>query len=174
MPDQVTHEVIVACVDGSPEGYMAVAEAAELARVFHARLIALSVAKRLPKGPTTLAEVDEAKRNRDEYLERIYARTEVIATHHDTTVTHEVRFGRAADVIVSFARDVDADLVVLGQRRRSRILGAVGSSTAHKVSDHSTASVLIVKGASVDAAHQRLLKLLDLSDEEPDPRIGLS
>ncbi|MEA2614292.1 MAG: hypothetical protein QOE72_75, partial [Chloroflexota bacterium] len=37
------HEVILTCVDGSPGGYAAVAEAAELARRFNARLIALSV-----------------------------------------------------------------------------------------------------------------------------------
>jgi K+-sensing histidine kinase KdpD len=43
------HEVIVACVDGSPGGYAAVAEAAELAFRFNARLISLSVEEGAPE-----------------------------------------------------------------------------------------------------------------------------
>jgi nucleotide-binding universal stress UspA family protein len=169
MPNhRVAHEVIVACVDGSPEGYAAMAEAAALARVFNSRLIALSVADRLPKAPTTLAEVDEAKLERDMYLERVGSESEAIAMQHHTTVTHEVRLGRAADAIVNFAQDVDADLVVVGHRRRSRMLGVMANSTAHKIINRSTASVLVVKGGAVDT-HQRLMKMLDLSDEEPDP-----
>jgi len=61
------HEVIVACVDGSPGGYAAIAEAAELAVRFNARLISLSVEEGLPKQASTTGEVDEFKRERDGY-----------------------------------------------------------------------------------------------------------
>jgi nucleotide-binding universal stress UspA family protein len=42
------HEVIVVGVDGSAGGYAAVAEAAEIAERFGAKLIALSVEEGLP------------------------------------------------------------------------------------------------------------------------------
>jgi hypothetical protein len=87
---------------------------------------------------------------------------------HHTTVSHEVRLGRAADAVVDFAQDIGADLVVVGYRRRLRILGAMASSTAHTAVNRSTVSVLVVKGGAVET-HQRLMKMLDLSDNEPEP-----
>ena len=75
------HEVIVACVDGSPGGYAAVAEAAELAFRFNARLIALSVEEGLPKQAATMAEVDEVKRERDRYFAGVQAQAEIGRAH---------------------------------------------------------------------------------------------
>ncbi len=66
--DQPMHEVIVVGVDGSPGGYAAVVEAAELARRFRARLIALSVEEGLPRYAATMGEFDEFKDERDRYF----------------------------------------------------------------------------------------------------------
>lgn len=141
------HEVIVACVDGSPGGYAAVAEAAELAHRFDARLIALSVEERLPKYAATMGEVDEFKRDKDAYFEGVAAQAEVVARQHQAALSHEVRVGHAADVIVRFVDEVGADLVVLGYKGHSRIKGFVIGTTAQKVNAYSRASVLIVKGS---------------------------
>jgi len=65
------HEVILTCVDVSPGGYAAVAEAAELARRFNARLIALSVEEGLPRYASIMGEVDEFKREKDAYFETV-------------------------------------------------------------------------------------------------------
>jgi len=139
------HEVIVACVDGSPGGYAAVAEAAELARRFEARLIALSVEEGLPKYAATMGEVDEFKREKDSYYDGVGTQATAIAEEHGVTLTHEVRIGHAAATIVRFIDEVGADLVVLGHKGHSRITAFVVGSTAQRVSAHSTASVLMVR-----------------------------
>lgn len=156
------HEVIVVCVDGSPGGYAAVAEAAELAFRFNARLIAISVEERIPKQATTMGEVDEVKRERDRYFEGVQAEAAAIALEHHATLTTEVRIGHAADAIVGFVTEVGADLVVLGYQRHFRVLSLVTGATARKVSAASNASVLIVKGARTDVRRQRLFELYGL------------
>ena len=140
------HESIVACVDGSPEGYAAVAEAAELAFRFNARLISLSVEEGLPKHASTMAEVDEVRRERDRYFAGVQTCAEAIAREHDVTLTSEVRPGRPADAIVRFVAEVGADLVVLGYKRHLRFLSLFIGTTATRVSAAANASVLVVKG----------------------------
>ena len=143
-------------------GYAAVAEAAELAVRFSARLISLSVEEGLPKQAATMAEVDEFKRERDRYFEGVQAEAAVIAREHHAMLTSEVRMGHAADAIVDFVAEVGADLVVVGYTRHLRVLSLVSGATARKVSAAANASVLIVKGTSPDVGHQRLLDLYGL------------
>ena len=141
-------EVIVACVDGSPGGYAALAEAAELANKFQARLLALSVEEHLPRYAATVGEVDEFKREKDVYFERVGQRTAEIAREHGVEVDHQVRLGHAADVIVRFVDEVKADLVVLGYKGHSRIANFLIGTTAQKVNAYANASVLMVKQTS--------------------------
>jgi nucleotide-binding universal stress UspA family protein len=143
--DQPVHEVIVVGVDGSPGGYAAVAEAAELARRFRARLIALSVEEGLPRYAATMGEVDEFKHEKDRYFAEVGERAARVAGQHGSSMEHEVRIGHAADVLVRFVEEVGADLVVLGYKGHSRIAQFVIGTTAQKVNAYSAASVLIVK-----------------------------
>ena len=165
------HEVIVACVDGSPGGYAAVAEAAELARRFNARLVALSVEEGLPRYAATMGEVDEFKRERDTYFETVGREAARIAGEHGVTLVHDTRIGHAADAIVRFVKDVGADQVVLGYKGHSRITSFVIGTTAQKVNAYSRASVLIVKNTpppriSDLAGHQDI----GAEDHDPAPR----
>jgi nucleotide-binding universal stress UspA family protein len=142
------HKVIVACIDGSSGGFAAVAEAADMARQFDARLIALSVEEGLPKYAATMGEVDEFKRDKDTYYDRVGAEATEMAAQRGVTMTHEVRLGHVAATIVRFIDEVGADLVVLGHKGHSRIAAFVIGSTAQRVSAHSTASVLMVRAGS--------------------------
>jgi nucleotide-binding universal stress UspA family protein len=151
------HEVVVACADGSPGGYAAVAEAAEVVRRFNARLVALSVEEGLPRYAATMGEVDEFKRERDTYFETVGREAARIAGKHGARLTHEIRVGHAADAIVRFVREVGADLVVLGYKGHSRIASFVIGTTAQKVNAYSRASVLIAK----DTPSPRLTDLQD-------------
>jgi nucleotide-binding universal stress UspA family protein len=139
------HDVIVACVDGSPCSYAAVTEAAELARRFDAQLIALSVEEGLPKYAAIMGEVDEFKRDKDSYFETVGAQVAAIAGKAGVTMTHEIRVGHAAGTIVHFVDEVGADLVVLGHKGHSRIAAFVIGTTAQRVTAHANASVLLVK-----------------------------
>ena len=150
------HEVIVACVDGSAGGYAALAEAAELARRFDARLIALSVEEGLPRYAGTIGEVDEFKREKDSYYKDVGVQAAAIVEKHGAAVRHEVRMGHAAATIVKFADEVGADLLVLGHKGHSRIASFVIGSTAQKVSAHSSASVLMVKADPKSSVAERV------------------
>jgi nucleotide-binding universal stress UspA family protein len=66
----------------------------------------------------------------------------------DETAHGEVRntvFGYAAREIVDDAREVDADVIVMGSRGRSDITGLLLGSTAHKVIHLSDRPVLVVR-----------------------------
>jgi nucleotide-binding universal stress UspA family protein len=126
------HESIVARFDGSPEGYEAVAGAAEHAFRFNARLISLSVEEGLPKHASTMAEVDEVKRERDRYFAGVQPYAEAIACEHHAALTSEVRPGRLADATARFVAEVDADLVVLGYKRHLRFLSLFIGTTARE------------------------------------------
>jgi len=139
------HEVIVVGIDGSPGGYAAVAEAAELARRFQARLIGLSVEEGLPRYAATMGEVDEFKEQKDRYFAEVGRRAARVAGQHGSTLELEIRIGHAADVLVRFVDEVSADLVVLGYKGHSRVAQFVIGTTAQKVNAYSPASVLIVK-----------------------------
>jgi nucleotide-binding universal stress UspA family protein len=139
------HEVIVVGVDGSPGGYAAVAEAAELARRFQAQLIGLSVEEGLPRYAATMGEVDEFRQEKDRYFAEVGQQAARMAGRHGCAMQHEIRVGHAADVLVRFVDEVGADLVVLGYKGHSRIAQFVIGTTAQKVNAYSTASVLIVK-----------------------------
>ncbi|MHB8509848.1 MAG: universal stress protein [Candidatus Dormibacteria bacterium] len=139
------HEVIVVAVDGSKGGYAAVVEAAEIAKRFGAGLIAISVEEGLPRYAGTLDEVDDFVERKDKYFADVGREAERLAGEHGVTITHEVRLGHSADVIVKFVEEVNADLVVLGYKGHSRIAQSVIGTTAQKVNAYSKASVLIVK-----------------------------
>jgi nucleotide-binding universal stress UspA family protein len=139
------HEVIVVGVDGSPGGYAAVAEAAELARRFRARLIGLSVEEGLPRYAATMGEVDEFMDEKNRYFADVGARAVRTAGRHGVEMEHEIRVGHAADALVRFVEEVGADLIVLGYKGHSRIAQFVIGTTAQKVNAYSQASVLIVK-----------------------------
>ena len=139
------HEVIVVGVDGSSGGYAAVAEAAELARRFRARLIGLSVEEGLPRYAATMGEVDDFKQEKDRYFAEVSARAARVAGRLGVELEHEIRIGHAADALVQFVDEVGADLIVLGYKGHSRIAQFVIGTTAQKVNAYSTASVLIVK-----------------------------
>jgi len=151
------HEVILVGVDGSPGGYAAVAEAAELARRFSARLIAISVEEGLPRYAATMGEVDEFKREKDRYFDEVGDQAKQIAGEHGAQLEHEIRLGHAADVIVRFAEEAGADLLVMGYKGHSRVAQFMIGTTAQKVNAYSPASVLIVKAPKEhDALWQRV------------------
>ena len=103
---EAVHEVIVVGVDGSGGGYAATAEAAELARRFDARLVALSVEEGLPRYAALMSEVDEFKHQKDRYFEEVGEEARRIASEHGVDLEHEVRIGHAADAIVRFVEEV--------------------------------------------------------------------
>jgi nucleotide-binding universal stress UspA family protein len=85
--------------------------------------------------------------------EEICARVRTEAQRADVSAeVHNVE-GDPADVLISIAETVDADLVVVGNRGMSGIKRFVLGSVPNKVAHHCPCSLLIV---NTDAEHARL------------------
>jgi nucleotide-binding universal stress UspA family protein len=137
-------EKILAAIDGSDASNRAFAKAVELASLTGARLIALAVEGPLPAYAATIGEVDEVRREKDAFFERLLTQARDDAAGAGVALEVDLRPGHAAELIVRVAQEHGADLIVLGHKGhflRDHLLG----STADRVADHAGCPVMIVK-----------------------------
>ena len=137
-------ERILVAIDGSESSDHAFATALELATLTGSRLIALAVEGPLPAYAATIGEVEEVKREKDAFFTRLADRAREQADQAGVELEIELRAGHAAELIVHVARELRADLIVLGHRGhflRDHLLG----STADRVSEHADCPVMIVR-----------------------------
>lgn len=135
---------ILVAIDGSDASNRAFSCAIELASVMQAELVALAVEGPLPAYAATIGEVEEVKREKDAFFGRLVVQAREEAEQASVQLLVEVRAGHASDVIVRFAAECDAELIVLGYRGhflRDHLLG----STADRVSEHAPCPVMIVR-----------------------------
>jgi nucleotide-binding universal stress UspA family protein len=137
-------ERILVAVDGSEPSDRAFRKALELVALTKAHLLALAVEGPLPAYAATLGEIDEVKREKDRFFEGLAAGVRAEAEKAGVPIEVELRPGHAAELIVRYAREVGADLIVLGHKGhflRDHLLG----STADRVSEHAECPVMIVR-----------------------------
>jgi nucleotide-binding universal stress UspA family protein len=137
-------ERILVAIDGSDASDRAFAKALELAEVTDAQLTALAIEGPLPAYAATVGEVDEVKREKDLFFNRLAVRAREQAAEAGIELAVELRAGHAAEVISDFAAAGGFDLVVLGHRGhflRDHLLG----STADRVAEHAPCPVMIVR-----------------------------
>jgi nucleotide-binding universal stress UspA family protein len=137
-------ERILVAIDGSEAGGRALAKAVEFAHVLGAALTALAIEGPLPAYAATIGEVEEVKREKDEFFRRLAADAKRQASEAGVAMEVEVRAGHAAELISLFAAERGFDLVVLGHRGhflRDHLLG----STADRVAEHAPCPVMIVR-----------------------------
>jgi nucleotide-binding universal stress UspA family protein len=140
----VPFEKILAAIDGSEASNRAFGKALELASIAGARLTALAVEGPLPAYAATIGEVDEVRREKDAFFERLLVRTRRQAEAAGMELDVELRPGHAAELIVRVAQEKQVDLIVLGHKGhflRDHLLG----STADRVAEHANCPVMIVK-----------------------------
>jgi nucleotide-binding universal stress UspA family protein len=137
-------ERIVVAIDGSETSFHAFAKALELAGLTSAALLALVVEGPLPAYAATIGEIDEVKREKDSFFEALAARIRGQAEEAGVPIEVELRPGHAAELIVRYATEVGADLIVLGHKGhflRDHVLG----STADRVAESAECPVMIVR-----------------------------
>jgi nucleotide-binding universal stress UspA family protein len=139
---------ILVAVDGSTHGARAVEEAVDLARSVDAPLTLISVGTHPLVWPSPYQTVLP-----DAELEAA-ARTVVDAAAaevpDDLEVARLVRVGRAADEIVTTAREGHHDLIVMGARGRGAATSLLLGSVSHAVLNQSPAAVLVVHAEKVE------------------------
>ena len=134
---------ILVAIDGSEGGQRALSKAIELAQVTGASLSAFAVEGPLPAYAATIGEVDDVKREKDSFFGAVAASAQEQAEAAGVELHVEVRAGHAAELITRYARDIDADLVVVGHKGHflnDYLLG----STADRVAHHAHCPVMIV------------------------------
>ena len=146
-------EVIVVGTDGSDSAAVAVRHATALAKQTGGTLHVVSVYRPVSLGSVAIAAsagistVDVEDVNRGVAAEGAqvadHAATE--AKDQGVKVEKHVVPGEPADALVSIAKDVGADLIVVGNRGMSGARRFVLGSVPNKVSHHAPCSVMIVR-----------------------------
>jgi nucleotide-binding universal stress UspA family protein len=137
-------ERILVAIDGSDCSDRAFGKALELAVLTSGKLTALAIEGPLPAYAATLGEVDEVKREKDQFFNALGARVRERAEQLGVELDVDVRPGHPAELISRVAADGGYDLVVLGHRGhflRDHLLG----STADRVAEHAPCPVMIVR-----------------------------
>jgi nucleotide-binding universal stress UspA family protein len=144
----VSSEPIVVGTDGSPTAERAVTKAGELAAALGATVhlvmsysamntSGLAVAAGVPVDP---AEVNESARS---HADTVVGRTADRLEQMGVKVSQHVFPGDASDALLAVAGDVDAQMIVVGNKGMTgarRVLGSI----PNRVSHHADCSVLIV------------------------------
>jgi nucleotide-binding universal stress UspA family protein len=145
------YQRIVLAYDGTVEGRRALREGALLAKASGARAFLLSVAPQsaglmLGDGalPGAIAQENEAYRQvLAEGLERLQA----LGLSPESALVS----GEPIEAIAAYARQVEADLVVVGYRRRSALARWWTGSTSGQLSERLGCSLLVSRNEITDA-----------------------
>lgn len=131
--------------DGSKGSRAALAAALRLAAQSHGAVTALTVQHHLPRYGATIGEVDEEREVEAAEGRRLANEIQAAANEHTIDVRTTVATGHPAHEIVHAAKNIDADLVVLGHSGHSSLWGTYLGSTTERASRHAPCSVLIVR-----------------------------
>ena len=135
---------MLVAVDGSDLSFKALEHAAELAQMSGGELLLLTVAD----------ETTHTQHKRlglfEEYTEKdgkVQLYNDILNTMGEYAVKYKVRNenGKAADVIIDVAKEVECDTIVMGSRGLSGITELFCGSVSHEVIHRSEVPVIIVK-----------------------------
>jgi len=137
---------ILLCYDGTAEGRRALREGAEIATATRAEVCLLAICRSLvagatPEGVTTMlveCEDGTARTLLEDGVARLRARG--LEAHG------ELALGNPLERIPAAARKLDADLVVLGHRRRGRLARWWTDSPEQSLLDLLSCSILVSTG----------------------------
>ena len=142
------YQSIVVGTDGSPTAERAVGQAAKLARACGAQVHVVSAYR--PAGATHVrgredaAEVRAIQPGRDDQVNSILAHAAAVFRSEGVEAECHARRGDPADVLLTAAEDLGADLIVVGNRGMSGTKRFLLGSVPDKVSHHASCSVMIL------------------------------
>jgi nucleotide-binding universal stress UspA family protein len=151
------YKKIVLAFDGSEEGARALREGALLARTCGAEVVLLSVVPET--GGFVMAEgiqsgvVARMIEERKSLLERGCARLSQLGCVNSA----RLEVGEPAPIIGQVAREVKADLVVVGHRKQSLLSRWWSGATGAFLSDHVSCSLLLSRATISDEAFEAAL-----------------
>lgn len=136
---------ILVANDGSAGAKRALQVAIDLAKKYNAELHSISVEKGMPHYAATIGEMDEFKREANEYFKKINDEAIEEARKEGTKLHTKVLAGHEVETIVHYAKDGKFDLLVIGFMGHSKIFGRVWGSTSQNIAKLAPCTVVVVK-----------------------------
>ena len=136
---------ILVGLDGSEAAQRALERALDLAALYGAELLVVSVEEKLPAYAATVGEVQEEERYEHRYFRQLQHEARRQAEDRGVTVRLEVVPGHPAQVLARLATERGCDLVVLGHTGHSRLHHLFLGSTADRVVERAHCAVLVVR-----------------------------
>lgn len=131
-------------IDGSEGAQRALDCALSLVERLGGKVTALVVEGKLPAYAATAGEVDEVKREKDEFFARVLEDARSQAQARGVELKTELVPGHAAEVITHYAKAHGHDLIIVGHR--GHFLGDyLLGSTADRVAHHAHCPVIVVR-----------------------------
>jgi len=139
------YKKILIANDGSDGATYALKVAIDLARRYKAELHSISVEENIPHYAATIGEVDEFRREADEFFGKINNEAIALANKEGIELHTHVQAGHEVETIVNFTKEGNFDLLVIGFMGHSKIFGRVWGSTSQNIAKLSPCTVVVVK-----------------------------
>lgn len=137
---------ILVAFDGSEQSRKAFDFALEmfkLCRGASPEIMVLSVAQ--PPEPIDIVEMDAIIDSATLHYEELFKKLREKAKANNIEIKTEIIVGHPADQIIKYAADKKADIIILGQRGKSKIANWLLGSVSKRVSSYAPCTVTIVK-----------------------------
>ncbi len=137
---------ILVAFDGSEQSYKAFDFALEMSKLCTGaspEMIVLSVAQ--PPEPADIVEVDAIIDSATEHYENLFKTLREKAKASNIEIKTEVVVGHPADQIIKYAGEKKSDMIIVGQRGKSKISQWLLGSVSKRVSTYAHCTVTIVK-----------------------------
>lgn len=133
------YETILVGVDGSEHAKRALEHALELAKALDATIHVVTAvdtrANPMKFGVNEVSELNQAKADLVDELGN---------ARGDVDLTGEVRRGEAADVLLEYAAEIDADLLIIGESDTDPLEAAIFGDTVERLTDKTRIPLTIV------------------------------
>jgi nucleotide-binding universal stress UspA family protein len=139
------YKKILIANDGSDGAKYALKVAIDLARRYKAELHSISVEENVPHYAATIGEVDEFRKEADEFFGKVNNEATALAKKEEIELHMHVQAGHEVETIVNFAKEGNFDLLVIGFMGHSKIFGRVWGSTSQNIAKLSPCTVVVVK-----------------------------
>lgn len=137
---------ILVAFDGSQQSYQAfdfALDMSELCPGAAPEIIVLSVAQ--PPEPVDIVEMDAIIDNATQHYEELFKTLREKALKKNLEIKPEVVVGHPADQIVRYAAEKKCDMIIVGQRGKSKIESWLLGSVSKRVATYAPCTVTIVK-----------------------------
>jgi len=137
---------IVIAFDGSTQAYHAFDFALELSKLCPNAapdITVLSVAQ--PPEPIDIVEMDAVIDSASQHYEELFKGLREKAKERGVEIKTEIAVGHPVDQIVRYAKEKDTDMIVIGQKGKSKIESWLLGSVSKRVATYAPCTVTIVK-----------------------------